>query len=450
MKKLIFLCFILLIFKHCSSSFTSNHCYLTNITIVDVKNGKTLTDMTVVITDSIISAIGSSTEIKIPTNANVFNCDGKFIIPGLWDMHVHLGNATGYSLPLFVVNGITGIRDMGTKSFDSIVQWRNRIYSDLITGPRIVSSGPILNGGNALPDYQIAVNTAGYAKQIVDSLASLGVDFIKVHGGLSRETYYAIADECLKLNIPFAGHIPASGATVAISGEEAAEAGQRSLEHMLGIPFARDTIEAFQNMYPTEESLKHLFSVLLKYGTNVTPTLSVYAIPPDYSAISQRQDSLLKYISPELISFWNSQTGDWPKRDKWFMNWLLNARANMVLPLIKAGIPILAGTDTGFPYVLPGFGLHDELRYLVAAGLSPLEALKAATVNPAIFFGKQNKLGTVETGKLADLVILNADPTQNIEHLRLIDMVIVNGKIYDRRALDNELINVANLISRQQ
>lgn len=237
-------------------------------------------------------------------------------------------------------------------------------------------------GGKELHDYQIAVNTTEYAKQVVDSLASVGVDFIKVHGGLTKETYYAIASECSKLQIPFAGHVPASSTAVAISGEEAAEADQRSLEHMLGIPFAPDTIKAFQNMYPTEEGLKHLFSALLKHGTNITPTLLVYAIPPDYKTISQRQDSLMKYISPELISFWNSQTGDWPKRDKWFMNWLLKARMNMVLPLIKAGIPILAGADTGFPYVLPGFGLHDELQYLVATGLSPLEALKSATINP--------------------------------------------------------------------
>ena len=121
-------------------------------------------------------------------------------------------------------------------------------------------------------------------------------------------------------------------------------------------------------------------------------------------------------------------------------------KRNMVLPLLKAGIPILAGTDTGFPYVLPGFGLRDELRYLVAAGLSPLEALKSATINPAIFFNKQNRLGTVEKGKLADLVILNADPTQNIENLRLIDAVIVNGNMYSRRALDMELLNIANLL----
>src|SRR4030095_8262930 len=109
--------------------------------------------------------------------------------------------------------------------------------------------GPILNGGQGLPDFQIGVNTPEEATRIVDSLVKIGVDFIKVHGGLTKETYYAIARECSRLHIPFAGHVPASSTNVAITGEEASEAGQRSMEHMLGIPFARDTIPAFQNMY---------------------------------------------------------------------------------------------------------------------------------------------------------------------------------------------------------
>lgn len=402
--------------------------------------------MTVAITDSSISAVGSDREINIHHNAKVVNCRGKFIVPGLWDMHVHLGNATGSALPLFIANGITGVRDMGSKRFDSIQNWRRQISSGQVTGPRIIAPGPILNGGHELPDFQIGINTVEEATRIVDSLAGIGVDFIKVHGGLTKETYYAIANEAAKLHIPFAGHIPTSNTSVGVTGEEASEAGQRSLEHMLGIPFARDTIQAYQQMYPTEESLNHLFAVLLKNGTYVTPTLSVYQIPADYQAISGKQDSLLKYIAPELKSFWDSQTGDWSTRDKAFMNWLLKARMNMIPALREAGIPLLAGTDTGFPFVLPGFGLHEELKYLVAAGLSPLEALRTATINPATFLGKEGRLGSVEKGKLADLVILNADPTQNIQNLHLIEAVIVNGKLHDRSSLDNELIQVVNQV----
>ena len=450
MKKLALLFHVLTIFSCRFSQPPPGTYYLTHITIVDVTKGAMLNDMTIVIVDSTISAIGSDGEINIPRKAKVISCKGKFMVPGLWDMHVHLGNATSSALPLFVANGITGVRDMGTKSFDSIREWRNQIHSGNIADPRIISSGPILNGGHGLPDYQIGVNTAEEATRIVDSLTGIGVDFIKVHSGLTKEIYYAIARECAKLHVPFAGHVPSSSTSVVLSGEEVAEAGQRSMEHMLGIPFARDTIQAFQNMYPTEESLKHLFAALLKYGTYITPTLSVYAIPPDYKSISRRQDSLMKYISPVLISFWNSQTGDWPERDKTFMNWLLKARMNMIPTLRDAGIPILAGTDTGFPYVLPGFGLHEELQYLVAAGLSPLEALRTATINPAIYLGKQGSLGSVENGKLADLVILNADPTIDIQNLRLIEAVVVNGKMYDRRALDNELLRVSYQVKQTQ
>ena len=118
----------------------------------------------------------------------------------------------------------------------------------------------------------------------------------------------------------------------------------------------------------------------------------------------------------------------------------------MIPALRDAGIPLLAGTDTGFPFILPGFGLHEELKYLVAAGLSPLEAIKTATINPATFLGKAGKSGSVEKGKLADLIILNADPTQNIQNLHFIEAVIMNGKLYDRSALDNELKQVAEQV----
>jgi hypothetical protein len=219
--------------------------YLTHITVVDVVNGKNLPDMTVVITDSFISAVGSARDISIPRKATVINCRGKYIIPGLWDMHVHLGNVTRAAFPVFIANGVTGVRDMGTRSFDSIQKWRKQISSGEVAGPRIISPGPILNGGRQLPEFQIAVNTAEEARRVVDSLAGIGVDFIKVHGGLTRSTYYAIANEAAKIHIPFAGHIPISNTGPAVTGEEASVADQRSMEHMLGIPFAPDTIQAF-------------------------------------------------------------------------------------------------------------------------------------------------------------------------------------------------------------
>ena len=446
MKKYTLLLLSLLI-SFCSFSQPKTY-YLTHITVVDVVKGVNMPDMTVAVTGSVISAIASASEIRIPRNAKVTDCKGKFIIPGLWDMHVHLGNATSSALPVFIANGVTGVRDMGTKRFDSIQAWRKDIGSGKTVGPRIISSGPILNGGQNLPDFQIAVNTEERTIQVVDSLAGIGVDFIKAHGGLSREVYYTIARESARLHIPFSGHIPASNTAVGVTGAEASEAGQRSLEHMLGIPFARDTIKAYQNMYPTEESLKHLLATLLKNNTYITPTLSVYEIPADYKAISEKQAPLLKYISPELRSFWDSQIGDWPSRNKTFMNWLLKTRMNMIPVLRDAGIPMLAGTDTGFPFVLPGFGLHEELKYLVAAGLSPMEALRTATINPAIFLGKQDKFGSVEKGKFADLLILNADPGQNIQNLNLIEAVIANGKLVDRKALDKILAQVAKEVKK--
>lgn len=439
MKKPIAFFIALLSISCCFSRGLGKTWYLVDIAVVDVIRGKIIPHMTVAITDSMITAIAPRKAFTIAHNAKVINCKGKFLIPGLWDMHVHLGNATHHSLPLFVANGVTGVRDMGTKSFDSILSWRSRIRFGKIVGPHIISPGPILNSGTNLPDFQVAVNSPEEAICVVDSLSRIGVDFIKVHAGLSKETYYAIAKRAVDHQLPFAGHIPASSVSVGLSGEDAAEAGQHSLEHLQGIPFARDTIKAYQHMYPTEESLRHLFAALKKNNTYITPTLSVYHIPADYQAIGKNQDSLLKYLSPELIAFWGSQTGDWPKRNKAFISWMLKARANMIPALQDAGIPLLAGTDTGFPFVLPGFGLHQELLYLVAAGLTPMEALRTATINPADFFGKAHKLGSIEKGKLADMVILNADPLADIGNIRSIETVIVNGKIYTRCSLNDIL-----------
>lgn len=443
MKKCVLLFQAILLFTPCFNQTVANTYYLEHIAIVDVLKGSLLPDRTITVSDSMISAVVPSGKMDLPGGAKVINCRGKFIIPGLWDMHVHLGNATASALPVFLANGITGVRDMGTRSFDSILEWRRQISSGQLNGPRIISPGPILNGGHNLPDFQLSINTAEEAEFVVDSLVKIGVDFIKVHAGLSRENYYAIAQACAKHHTSFAGHIPASNTGVLVTGEEASEAGQRSLEHMLGIPFARDTIQAFQHMYPSPESLLRLFAALLMGNTYVTPTLTVYHVPADYQGISAKQDPLLKYVATGLRSFWQSQTGDWPQRNKEFMNWLLNARANMIPALKEAGIPLLAGTDTGFPFVLPGFGLHQELGYLVAAGLSPFEAIQTATINPARFLGRLERSGTVEKGKLADLVILNADPTIQIENLGLIEAVIMNGKMYDRSALDHELKLVA-------
>ena len=201
-------------------------------------------------------------------------------------------------------------------------------------------------------------------------------------------------------------------------------------------------------MYPTEESLKHLFAVLLKDSVYITPTLSVYQVPADYQAISAKQASLLKYVSPELTRFWESQTGDWPNRDKTFMSWLLKARMNMIPPLRDAGIPMLAGTDTGFPFVLPGYGLHEELKYLVAAGLTPMEALRTATINPARFLRRQDKLGSIEKGKLADMVIFSRNPGADLENLSSIQAVVVNGKLYDRASLNKAIEEVAKQVEQ--
>lgn len=369
-------------------------------------------------------------EILIPENATVINCQGKFAIPGLWDMHVHLGNASETSLELFIANGVTGVRDMGSNNLKMLQNWRSEISLDNRVGPRIITPGPILDGGT-YSKIRVLVNTEMEARHAVDSLAKLGADFIKVHEHLNREAYLAIADEASKLNLSFAGHIPTSGEGYIISGKEASDLGQTSLEHMLGIPFPGDTIGRHA-----------LMSTLVNNGTYVTPTLSVYWVMAHREDSSVVHDPRMKYVAPMLREWWQEQMTEWSRQNKGFRQWLLKARMKMIPVLHSEGVMLLAGTDVGFVYIQPGSGLHDELAHLVEAGLSPMKAIMTATINPARYLNRANELGSIEKGKLADFVILNADPIKDIHNTTKISSVIVNGKLFSRKALDELLIKI--------
>ena len=240
----------------------------------------------------------------------------------------------------------------------------------------------------------------------------------------TSESYFAIAQECRLLGLTFAGHVPAKDMEFAVTGIEASNAGQKSLEHMFGIPF------------PGDKSIPSLLATLGKNGTWVTPTLTVFFNRARFEAIEKTPDPRSGFIAPALKQFWGIQTQQWSHNP--VMEKLYQARMTGVKALQEAGIRMLAGTDLGFPQVYPG-DLPKELEHLVDAGVSPAQALRVATLNPAVFLGLEKDLGTIEPGKLADIVILDGNPIEKIQNLAFVHAVVFNGRLLRKPALDAAL-----------
>jgi imidazolonepropionase-like amidohydrolase len=400
-----------------------------HVTVVDVAGASVKPDRTVVVIGNRVADVGDTRSISIPTESQVVDAAGRYLIPGLWDMHVHLGDATEMALPVLVASGVTGVRDMGSPSLDTLRRWHVEALAGKRPGPRIVAAGPILDGG-PFDENRRAVRSEAEARRAVDDLAGAGVGFIKVHEHLSREVYFAIADEARKQDIPFAGHVPVGDNGFVVSGIEASNAGQKCFEHMFGIPF----------QVRRDQSRAELFATLRRNGTWVDPTLTVFWTRAHIREVAAKQDPRTKYVAPALKQLWEERARGFSKDDS-FPAKLLEWRTSDVKDLYDAGVPLLAGTDLGFPYVFPG-DLSNELERLVEAGLPAAEALRAATINAARYLGRENTLGTVEKGKLADLVLLDANPLEDIRNVRKISTVVLNGHLLNRKALDDLLAQV--------
>jgi imidazolonepropionase-like amidohydrolase len=414
-----------------ASTNAPNTLAVTHVAVVDVADGTVKQDMTVIVRGRRIAAVGKSRAIKIPKGARVINALGKFLIPGLWDMHVHIGDddfdKKAY-LRLFIVNGVTGIRIMNGGPAHHV--WRKEIESGALLGPRMVIASRIIDGPNSFLSDTVKVSNVQEARAAVRQAKQEGADFVKVHDNLPREAYFAIIAEAKTLGLPVAGHVPA-----AITAKEAAEAGQKSIEHFTGLTEAEtDTAKA-----------DPLIGFFKKNHTWVCPTLIMrtnYAVLDDRSLAD---DPRLRYVKPSWRNSWLKMTngsGSMPATEWANRRETVRREKALVGRFQKAGVGILAGTDDSNPYVIPGFSLHDELLMLVESGLTPLQALQAGTLNPARFFSQLDSLGTIEKGKFADLVLLNANPLQDIGNTTRINAIVVNGRFLDRQELDNILAEI--------
>ena len=415
---------------------------LVDVTTIDPGRGQVLDDQTVLVEDGRITRTGNSTQVVPPDGALIINAPGQFLIPGLADMHVHLEHFdTPEVLDLFLVHGVTLIRQMDGRPL--ILGWRDAVDSGRLEGPEIISSGPAIDGEPpAEPEYAVAVDRKSGA-QAVETQAAAGYDMIKIYHGLSKSAFEGVMTTADQMNLPVAGHVPWR-----VGIRKAVRLGLRCIEHLDGFD---DLVAAEDGDLPEPWHWRRRIFAYPLDSENVVdasqwvatnnvwnvPTLTIndwrWLHPEERQRLESRP--AVGWMPETMVKRWRPENweGDRARLYKqldesdheWSRTGFQNA-LRVVGALHEAGAPLMLGTDTPNPYVVPGDSVHDELANLVAAGLSPMAALATATARPAEYLGRSD-IGCLHEGCQADLVLLHDDPLANIAATRTISGVMVNG-----------------------
>jgi imidazolonepropionase-like amidohydrolase len=423
---------------------TSPSLAIVRVTVIDTATGTAASDMTVVVSGERIVSVARGG--VVPAGAQVVEGRGRFLIPGLWDMHVHLSYARASALPVFAATGVTYVRDVGS-DLSEVDAWRGQISGKTITGPTILRAGPILNGQESNP-YHLVIANAADARMAARTLKKAGVDLLKTHRGTSRDAYFALADEAKTLGLPLIGHVP-----MTVSPAEASDAGQQTIEHVETLfegTFATAhngrVLAADMAQWRTSPEAAALFQKFVRNGTVVDPTLIAtgYLVRMMESA---NTDPRLRYLAASTREMRERTLSSVPAAEKGAWSPLVHERQAVTGQMQRAGVTLVTGTDTSVLHP-PGFALHDELDLLVESGLTPAEALRAATINCAKLFPSLDA-GTIAPGRLADLVLLDADPRTDIHNTLRINTVVLRGHAMNRLALDRTLAGAVQLARTQ-
>ncbi|MDG4820707.1 amidohydrolase family protein [Asanoa sp. WMMD1127] len=450
---------------------------ITHVTVIDATGAPAQRDMTVLLRGDRILAVEPSRRVGVPPGAQVVDGRGKFLIPGLANMHNHTFDGELIEPPLNIANGITTVREMSANA--DVTQWRREIAAGTRLGPRYTIGSPIVDGSPSLWEGlgapYIAVATPAEGRATVRAQKDAGADFVKVYTRLSRASFFAIADEARRQRIPFLGHV-----SDFVQLTEASDAGLASVEHLFqvfydlssredelrraitSVPIAGGEYNGWLNkMHPYEYAAarsvdRHkaagVFARLARNRTRVTPTLVLHTFT-DLPGDTPLTDPRYAYVPAATQGFWQFAleliylNGRTPEQDARGRE-IYERRLRLVYDLDRAGVPLLAGTDNGTAYLVPGFSLHDELARLAQAGLTNMRVLQTATLEPARYLGARDR-GTIERGNVADLVLLDADPLRDIRNTTRINSVVVRGEVIDPAARQRMLDDVRQAAAAQ-
>ena len=434
-----------------------------NANIVDIEHDSIIENCDLGIKNRKILRITSGNGLKHDESSIQINAEGKYIIPGLWDMHVHLYYPDKAYLKMYLAHGVVGVREMSGRKF----HWKDSTNTNPNI-PEIIFGSKGCDGPVPWFDSKDPVKTPDEAREMVRKAKNDGFDFIKIFSLVPRDQYLAIIDECKKLNMEVSGHVP-----LCMNILESAKLGHKTNEHLEGMLRASSTFESkiqkgidsllmeFSKKEGINDTMKaqvfkctkkslgsfsqekadSVITELNKYDMFQCPTLSVlhdFALERlEWIYTDDRYEYALPFFSKPLRPTESELERTSKSRSK------LKLKEKLLLQMHQKGIKILAGTDQG----CGGYDLHDELEYLVNAGFSTSESLKAATINPAIYLGKESSMGSIATGKLADIVILNSNPLDKISNTRDIDKVIFKGKVLHPTKLKEEAKRTNELIT---
>jgi imidazolonepropionase-like amidohydrolase len=377
---------------------------------------------TVVVVDGRIVVIGPAVTVEVPETARVVSGRGKYLLPGLCDMHMHLRSED--ELELYLATGVTTVRNMSGQPRH--VELRERLETGELLGPRFTTTGPVMQtlpSGRRLPSPFEVVSTADEARASVREQARIGYDAIKIHRFITDETLSPILETAGELGLPVVGHVPD-----AVDTADAIRGGQSSIEHLTGYDSQIDELDS-------------LIDLTIEHGTWNCFSLSPVWTNENIEALQAAEPDEVIYVIPRLLERWRTA----PIKIRGFSKY-----EKILMALHESGARLMLGTDTGTPYNIPGFAVHQELRLAVEAGLTPYDALRYATVTPAAFLGEAADAGTIEIGKRADLVLLEANPLADITASLSIRGVMVRGVYLDRERLDVMLEEVAAANRRPQ
>ncbi|HEV2731222.1 MAG TPA: amidohydrolase family protein [Terriglobales bacterium] len=469
---LAFLCLNPYIWAQSNAEPSAQTLIFTNVNVVDTRGGGILPDMTVVVRSGRIQAVARFSLIAGSHNVRVINAAGKYMMPGLWDMDVHSASTSAawdekIIYPLYVANGVTGVRDMGADP-DLLEQQQQRVEGGALPGPHILLAGPLLSSGKSATQ-DVAVNNPTEARDAVAQLQKRGVNLLTIRSDISRESYFALAAEAAKLKIQFAGPIPDS-----VTAAEASAAGQRSIERLSGILLACSSEEEALRQRASQalanqdvalhasvdtlamatydpEKAWNLFVELSNNNTWQVPALVWSQTMVSMGDTSFAAEPRLKYVPISVRHQWElKELRPRTSPDALELAKKHSARElELVNAMRRAGVQFMAGSNGPDTYVFPGFSLHTELEWLVKSGFTPTQALQAATFNPALFLAELDKFGVVESGHAADLVLLEANPLEDIRNTRKIAAVMMGGKYYSRQELDRILAQIAEIARRK-